>query len=50
MRTTVDIPDELYAQMKAYAAREGITIKAVLLRAVDRALGKESPKSAVTAR
>jgi hypothetical protein len=34
MRTTVDIPDPLYRQMKVYAATEGTTIKEIILEAV----------------
>jgi hypothetical protein len=33
MRTTVDIPDYLYRQLKARAAREGSSVKEILLRA-----------------
>jgi hypothetical protein len=34
MRTTVDIPDLLYRQMKVCAATEGTTIKAIILEGV----------------
>jgi hypothetical protein len=34
MRTTVDIPDALYRQLKARAAREGCSVKALVLRGV----------------
>lgn len=38
MRTTVDIPDALYRRLKAKAAGEGTTVKALVLRGVRRAL------------
>jgi hypothetical protein len=38
MRTTVDIPDPLYRQLKARAALEGTTIKKVLMGLVQREL------------
>ena len=34
MRTTVDIPDPLYREMKVCAATEGTTIKEIILEAV----------------
>jgi len=34
MRTTVDIPDGLYRQLKVRAAREGCSVKALVLRGV----------------
>ena len=34
MRTTVDIPDAIYRELKVRAAREGTTIKALILRGV----------------
>jgi hypothetical protein len=34
MRTTVDIPDPLYREMKIRAAREGTTLKEIILEAV----------------
>lgn len=38
MRTTVDIPDRLYRRLKARAAHEGISVKALVLRGVEREL------------
>ena len=38
MRTTVDIPDALYRGLKAKAATEGTTVKAILVRLVDEEL------------
>jgi hypothetical protein len=34
MRTTVDIPDALYRELKSKAAREKVTIKQLILRGV----------------
>jgi plasmid stability protein len=38
MRTTIDIPDGMYRQIKARAAREGRSVKALILDAVTQAL------------
>jgi hypothetical protein len=35
MRTTVDIPDPLYRQLKSRAAREGCSVKQLILRGVE---------------
>lgn len=35
MRTTVDIPDPLYRELKGKAAREGRSIKKLILRGVE---------------
>jgi hypothetical protein len=34
MRTTVDIPDALYRELKSKAAREKVTVKQLILRGV----------------
>jgi hypothetical protein len=34
VRTTIDIPDPLYKELKGKAAREGRTVKDLVLRAV----------------
>lgn len=39
MRTTVDIPDPLYRQLKSRAAREGRSVKELILRSVQGHLG-----------
>lgn len=45
MRTTVDIPDALYRQLKVRAAREGCSVKALVLRGVESELREsEKPK------
>jgi plasmid stability protein len=41
MRTTIDIPDAMYRQLKARAAREGRTVKALILNGVEEALSAE---------
>ena len=43
MRTTVDIPDALYRELKARAAREGCSVKALVLRGVKGEL-RDKPK------
>jgi hypothetical protein len=35
VRTTVDIPDPLYRQLKSRAAREGCSVKQLILRGVE---------------
>jgi hypothetical protein len=45
MRTTVDIPDAIYRQLKAQAAREGSSAKKLILRGVEQVLRGNSPKS-----
>ena len=44
MRTTVDIPDRLYRQLKARAAREGSSTRALILKGVKAVLKSERPK------
>ena len=43
MRTTIDIPDALYRRLRARAAREGRTAKALILRGVERVLSTREP-------
>lgn len=38
MRTTVDIPDSAYRQLKAKAALEGCSVKALVIRMVETEL------------
>lgn len=38
MRTTIDIPDETYRDLKIKAAREGIPVRQIVLRGVQREL------------
>lgn len=42
MRTTVDIPDLLYRELKSKAAQEGRSVKEVILRGVESELRKRS--------
>ena len=49
MRTTVDIPDSLYRELKGKAASEGRSVKELILRGVERELrGHKSPPNVVT--
>jgi hypothetical protein len=36
MRTTIDIPDELYKQVKTRAALQRRTVKAIVIRGVEK--------------
>lgn len=39
MRTTIDIPDEIYRKLKVKAAMEGETVREIALRGIQRELG-----------
>jgi len=41
MRTTIDIPDAMYRRLKARAAADGQTAKALILRAVEQVLASK---------
>ena len=41
MRTTIDIPDAMYRRLKARAATEGQTAKAMILRAVEQIMASK---------
>jgi len=43
MRTTVDMPDLTYRQLKARAARNGQTVKALILQGVEQVLAPAAP-------
>lgn len=45
MRTTVDIPDAIYRQLKSRAAREGSSTRALILRGVNNVLKGERRKA-----
>ncbi len=45
MRTTVDIPDPIYREMKICAATEGTTIKEIILEGVVERLRTGKPTS-----
>jgi hypothetical protein len=40
VRTTVDIPDPLYRELKSSAAREGTSVKDLIVRGVKKELKK----------
>ncbi len=42
MRTSVDIPDTIYREMKIRAATEGVTIREVILEGLDMRLQRPS--------
>lgn len=44
MKTTIEIPDELFRAAKAKAALEGRTLKALILEGVQIAVQKPEPK------
>ena len=46
IRTTVDIPDPVYRRLKTRAAREGSSVKELVLRGVERELEQTPGKSA----
>jgi hypothetical protein len=39
MRTTVDIPDDIYRELKIKAALEGRPLREIVLRGIERELG-----------
>ena len=47
MRTTVDIPDKIYRQLKSRAAREGSSTRALILRGVREVLKSEHQKTGI---
>ena len=47
MRTTVDIPDGIYRRLKARAARERSSTRALILRGVKEVLKTERRKAGV---
>jgi len=49
VRTTVDIPDSLYRELKGKAANEGRSVKELILRGVEQELkGRRTRSSRVT--
>ncbi len=50
MRTTIDIPDPLFRQLKAKSALRGETLKECLLRAVRAELGRDGESDDVSSR
>ena len=45
MRTTVDIPDPVYRRLKVRAAREGRSVKELILRGAEHVLKADPPAS-----
>ncbi len=41
MRTTVDIPDDTYRELKIKAVREGTSLREIVLRGIERELGPD---------
>ena len=44
MRTTVDIPDPTYRELKSKAARQGCSVKEIILRSVEKELRPDISK------
>jgi hypothetical protein len=42
MRTTVDIPDPIYRQLKSMAALRGCSVKRLILQSVETELNREA--------
>jgi hypothetical protein len=45
MRTTVDIPDETYRELKMLAAREGKPVRQIVLQGIQRELQGEEGRT-----
>ncbi len=45
MRTTIDIPDEVFKKTKLKAVHEGVPLKVVVIRALKREIGVRSARS-----
>jgi hypothetical protein len=43
VKTTIDIPEPLYRQVKVKAAQEGVTLRELLLAAITRGLKQQPP-------
>lgn len=50
MRTTIEIPDELFRKTKATAALRGSTLKELIVRAVEREIAGPSSSKKASAR
>lgn len=42
MRTTIDIPDDIYRKLKIKAAGEGQTVREITLRAIQQEISRSS--------
>jgi hypothetical protein len=49
MRTTLDIPDKVFKKTKLKAVHEGVRLKAVVTRALEREVGGDRARSATEA-
>jgi predicted DNA-binding protein len=45
MRVTIDIPDKVHARLKALAKREGTTVRAIVLRGIERVLREDTDRA-----
>jgi hypothetical protein len=45
MRTTIDIPDQTYRQLRIKAAEEGIPLRLIVLRGIQKELSPSQPQS-----
>ena len=45
MRTTIDLPDQLFRELKALAARQGASLKTVIRTAVEEEIRKTEGKA-----
>ena len=45
MRTTIEIPDDLFRRAKATAALRGSSMKDLVIRALEREFAKQTPES-----
>jgi len=46
VRTTIDVPDAIYRRLKARAASEGRSVKALLLQAAEQVIGATAAPAA----
>ncbi len=44
MRTTIDIPDALYRGLKAKAARQGLSVKEIIMKGVEKEMAETVTK------
>jgi len=44
MRTTIDIPDEIYRRLKVKAAMEGETVREIALRGIENEIERPAAK------
>ena len=44
MRTTIDIPDPMYKELKSKAATDGLTVKMIILTSVEQILDRSAAR------